>query len=507
MVPATGERLEVSGNSQLERPDRLSLETLDRLPSMVRRPPTTTSRRRVGIVHLGLGAFHRAHQAVYTEDAAAAVHADDWGIIGVTQRSADVRDDLVPQDCLFTVVERGVGAAAPRVVGVVRDVLHVGADPAAVVASLSSPQIRVVTLTVTEKGYRRATDGRLDLDDAVVRRDVAGEPPTTVVGSLARGLQRRMRTDAGPVSVVCCDNLTDNGTVLQGLVRDFTAALPSNESAELFDWVQTSVRFPSSMVDRIVPTTTTTDRHEVQALLGVEDRGLVVTEPFRQWVLTDDFAADRPLWELAGAVFTDDVAPWERAKLRLLNGSHSLLAYLGALHGYQTVAQAVADDELAAAARSLMNEDVLPTLVQPGELCLEEYIEDVLQRFANAALGHQTVQVAMDGSQKLPLRVLGTIRDRIAAGSMPVHAAYAVAAWMAYLARTTEPGSALPLDDPIADRLGRVAAAADNDPVRLVRGLLGVRDVFGDDLAAHQGLRTVLVEQVGRLLAVSGRPT
>jgi fructuronate reductase len=372
---------------------------------------------------------------------------------------------------------------------------------------LSSPQIRVVTVTVTEKGYRRAVDGRLDLDDPAVRRDVAGEPPGTVVGSLARGLQRRMRADAGPVSVVCCDNLIDNGTVLRGLIHDFCAALPVDESDELIAWLGTSARFPSSMVDRIVPATTATDLREAKALLGVEDRGLVVTEPFRQWVLTDDFAAASPPWELAGAVFTDDVAPWEQAKLRLLNGSHSLLAYLGALHGYQTVAEAVTDDELAAAARSLMREDALPTLVQPGDLCLEDYSEQVLQRFANTALGHRTVQVAMDGSQKLPLRLLGTVRDRLAAGSMPVHAAYAVAAWMAYLARTPGSASPFPLDDPIADRLSVVAASADQDPVRLVRGLLAVRGVFGDDLAAHEDFRTVLVEQVGRLLSISGRPS
>jgi fructuronate reductase len=490
----------VSVDSQRNHPDRLSFATLDRLPSKVRRPPEVTPRRQIGVVHLGIGAFHRAHQAVFTEDAAAAIDSDHWGILGVTQRSAAVRDDLVPQDGLFTVVERGVGAAAPRVVGAVRDVQNGRNDPDAVIAWLSSPQIRVVTLTVTEKGYRRAAGGRFDLDDPAVRRDIAGGPPTTVVGSLARGLQQRMRSDAGPVSVVCCDNLIDNGTVLKGLIRDFCDALPAAESDELLAWLDDSVRFPSSMVDRMVPATTERDRRELRALLGVEDRGLVVTEPFRQWVVTDEFATDRPPWELAGAILTDDVAPWEQAKVRLLNGTHSLLAYLGALRRYDTVAEAVADDELEAACRSLMRDDVLPTLVPPDDLRLADYSEQVLQRFANPALHHRTMQVAMDGSQKLPLRVLGTIRDRLAAGAVPVHAALAVAAWMAYVARTTEPGSAWSLDDPIADRLGMVAASADGDPVRLVRGLLSVRDVFGDDLAAHDDLRAVLVEQVGRLL-------
>lgn len=497
----------VTAASPASRAHRLSFATLGRLPTIVQRPPAGIADARVGIVHLGIGAFHRAHQAVFTEDAAVASGSDEWGVLGVTQRSAAVRDDLLPQDGLYTVVERGAGAAAPRVVGVVRDVLHGGDAPDAVGAWLSSSQVRVVTLTVTEKGYRRGADGRLDLNDPAVRRDVAGGPPATVVGQLARGLQRRLRTDAGAVSVVCCDNLIGNGAILGSLVRDFCNALPAHESDELAAWLATCVRFPSSMVDRIVPATRASDRREVQTLLGVEDRACVVAEPFRQWVLTDEFAAERPRWELAGAVFTGDVTPWEQAKLRLLNGTHSLLAYLGALRGHPTVAEAVADDDLATAARQLMREDVLPTLAQPDDLGLEDYSEQVLQRFANTALAHRTVQIAMDGSQKVPLRILGTIRDRRAAGAMPVHAALAVSAWMVYVARTTEPGSRLPLEDPLADRLGEVATAADGDPIRLVRGLLAFPEVFSDDLVADDGLRTLLVAQVGRLLHERGHLT
>ena len=255
------------------------------------------------------------------------------------------------------------------------------------------------------------------------------------------------------------------------------------------------------MVDRIVPSTTDADRAAARSLLGVEDAGVVVAEPFRQWVVTDNFAGPRPAWELAGAVLTDDVAPWEAAKLRLLNASHSLLAYLGGLRGYATIAEAVADDHLAAAARDLMHDDALPTLVPPPGLHLDGYCADVLHRFANPALAYTTAQVAMDGSHKLLARVLGTIRDRLAAGALPESASLLVAGWMAYVARASEGAHGLSLDDPLADALRARVAAAHGVPSRLVDGLLGMPEVFGDDLAEHADLRGLLTEQVARLRA------
>jgi fructuronate reductase len=473
---------------------RLSRQTLDRVPHSVRRPARVPPH--VGIVHLGIGAFHRAHQAVFTEDAAAAVGSDQWGILGVTQRSAAVQRQLQPQDGLYTVLERGAGAAPPRVVGVVREVVHGGADPDAVTARIADPAVQVVSLTVTEKGYRRAVDGSLDRADDLVRSDLSGAPPRTAVGLLVRGLQTRQRAGADAVTVLCCDNLVDNGTVLRGLVRDFCAALPTGEANELETWIAGQVRFPSTMVDRIVPATTDADRAEVRALLGVDDAGVVVTEPFRQWVITDDFAGERPPWELAGVVLTRDVAPWETAKLRLLNASHSLLAYLGALRGYDTIAEAMADEALFAATRRLMFDDVLPTLAAPDGLDLPDYCERLLARFANPALLHRTVQVAMDGSQKLPTRVLGTIRDRLEAGATPHAAALVVAAWMTYVARAAAGDAGLPLDDPLSDRLAAAAVAAGDDHRALVVNLLQVREIFGADLSHSQMFREILEEQV-----------
>ncbi|SIR83918.1 mannitol dehydrogenase family protein [Micromonospora avicenniae] len=496
----------VGGRAVTDGPDatpRLRFDTLDLASRGAFTPPPVDPRAlRVGVVHLGIGAFHRAHQAVFTELAAAAAGRDDWGIAGVTQRSASVREQLMPQDGLYSVLERGRGAAPLRVVGSVREVLFGAGDPAAVVDRIADPAVRVVTLTVTEKGYRRDRAGRLDRSDSQVAADLAGCPPRTVVGQLVRGLQRRAAGAAGPVTLLSCDNLVGNGQVLRGLVHDFLDALPEAESGPLADWIAACVRFPSSMVDRIVPATTDDDRADVRAVLDLDDRGVVVAEPFRQWVIEDDFAADRPAWDLAGAVFTDDVAAWESVKLRMLNATHSLLAYLGALRGHDTIAAALADDELATAAEALMIEDVTPTLRVPDSLDLSGYRRQVLERFANPALRHRTVQVAMDGSQKLPVRLLGTVRDRLAAGAIPRQAALAVAAWMVYVAKGRDAGGReLPLDDPLADRLRMAAAAGAGDPNRLVDSLLNVEEVFGADLPEHDGFRDVLIDHVARLTA------
>jgi fructuronate reductase len=410
-----------------------------------------------------------------------------------------VADRLGPQDGLYTVLTRSPAGAVPQVVGTLRRVLS-GADrPGDVVALLAAPEVRVVTLTVTEKGYRHdPATGRLRRDDPGIRADL--EParaaaPVTVVGRLVRGLQRRMHEDAGPLTVVPCDNLPGNGPLLRGLVQEFTGLLPGAEAERLRGWLDASVRFPATMVDRIVPAPTDADRAEVARLLGVADEGAVATEPFTQWVLEDSFAADRPAWESAGAVLTGDVAPYEAAKLRLLNGSHSALAYLGALAGYATVAEVVADPAFAAFAAGLMAE-VRPTLTAPAGLDLDAYGAALLDRFANPALRHRTLQIATDGSQKLPQRLLGTIRDLRAAGARPRSAALAVAGWMRFVAAgADDEGRPLPLEDPLADRL-RGATAGARSPEAVVDALLGVPEVFGTDLRDDAGLRAQLADDL-----------
>ena len=481
---------------------RLSLSTLASLPVAVR-PPVDPRAVEVGIVHLGIGAFSRAHQATYTQAAMAATGDLSWGICGVTQRSATVADRLVPQDGLYTVFVPSPDGDAAQVNAAVRAVLPGAQRRAETVARIAAPAVRLITLTVTEKGYRHdPATGRLRPDDPEIRADVAparAAEPVTVVGQLVRGLQRRMRDGAGPMTVVCCDNLPGNGALLRGLVTDFAGLLPAAEGDELLAWLAAQVRFPGTMVDRIVPATTAEDRAIVARLLGVADEGVVVTEPFRQWVVEDSFATPRPAWELAGATFTDDVAPYEHMKLRLLNGPHSALAYLGALAGHEYVSDAMADPRFTAFARGLMDVDVAPTLSVPDGFDLGHYEDELLERFCNPALKHRTIQIAMDGSQKLPQRLLGTIRDRRAAGAEPRYAVLAVAAWMWFVATgASEAGRPLPLDDPLADRL-RAAVAAASRPADVVDALLAVRDVFGTDLADDDVLRQLLTDALSAL--------
>ena len=473
--------------------------------------PRTT---RVGIVHLGLGAFHRAHQAVLTEDAAAAAGEERWGILGVTQRSARVAEQLRPQDGLFSVLTKGRTASSVRVIGSMRGVAFLQGDTDEVLAAIAAASTAVVSTTVSEKGYRRTADGSLDRDDADVARDLAAAraeltgpasateaPARTPVGAIVRGLARRFAADAGPLSVVCCDNMTDNGRVLAGLVHEGIDALGPH-AERLRAWVEESVRFPSTMVDRITPATTPAHHAQARTLLGLRDEGLVVAEPFSQWVLEDDFAGPRPRWELAGATMTDDVAPWERAKLRLLNGAHSAIAYLGALRGFETIDEAVADPEIAGLVREMMTEDVVPTLTAPHGVDLAAYGEQILERFANPATGYTTLQVAGDGSQKLPIRVLGTVADRLAAGVVPAAATRAVAAWIVFVARGRDAlGRELPLDDPLAPQLRSVAAGGPDHG--LVDRMLELREVFAPALREHDGFRAALRTDVAELLSLA----
>jgi mannitol-1-phosphate/altronate dehydrogenase len=458
---------------------RLSLTNLPVAPAV---DPRAMS---IGIVHLGLGAFHRAHQAVVTERAAVVSGETRWGIAGVSQRSATVRDQLAPQDGLYSVLERGLGDPSIQVIGSIRDVLTAPEDPEAVVARIADPAVAVVTLTVTEKGYRAAGNG-LDLDDPEIQADLTGRPPRTVVGQLAAGLARRTE----PLTILSCDNLVANGPFLRKLVTEYFEAL--GKVPETFE----ATRFPAGMVDRIVPATTEADREEAARLLGVRDEAVVVAEPFLQWVIENDFAGDRPAWEQAGAILTADVAPWEQAKLRMLNAMHSMLAYLGALRGYETIAEAVRDEELSGLSRALMTDDVVPTLTPPDGLDLAAYGATVLERFANPALKHRTRQVAMDGSVKLPVRMLGTVRDRLAAGAEPRVISLAVAAWMVYVLQTPD------LDDPQADRL-KVAVADASEPAAVVDALLRVESVFTPELHDSAVFRELLVEHVSALRARS----
>ncbi len=511
-------------------PQRLSLATLSSAtPSSVSAagfgpsvtgPAIDPAKVSIGIVHFGIGAFHRSHQAVFTEDAASAMHDTGWGILGVTGRTDAVVRQLRPQDCLYGVLQKDAHSTSLRVVGSVREVAWPGRDSARVVEALASENTHLATLTVTEKGYLRAADGTVDLDLAGVREDVglvaeelfgrdAGQPSRTAIGLLLRGLAHRFRSSGRPFTVLSCDNVVHNGEMVKKVVLSFAAAIDGGSA--FLEWLRTSVSYPSSMVDRITPAVTAADQEVALGLLGLVDEALVVAEPFSQWVIEDDFADSRPAWERAGVTMTKDVMPFERAKLRVLNATHSLLAYLGHLSGYATIAETVGDDSIREYALQMLDDDILPTLVSLPGLDLIEYRDSVLARFANPALAHTTLQIAMDGSQKLPNRILVTATERLNAGSVPRGLAFALAAWIMFIASTLSPDGP-PLDDPMAAELSAAVGSADaleHDAEAVVDRIFGLRRVFPAELADSREFRDAVVTQFSevRRLTASPRPS
>jgi fructuronate reductase len=457
----------------------LSIATLDRVVPPIARPPYDPRSVGIGIVHLGIGAFHRAHQAIYTDDALEQ-KGGAWGICGVSLRSADVRDRMTPQDGLYTAVEKSPAGVQRRIIGSVREVLFLGEEREKIDARLVDPATQIVTLTVTEKGYcHDPATGRLNFAHPDIVHDL-GHPnePASVVGLLVSALKARRRNGVGPMTIVCCDNLPHNGRVLGGLVAAFAQA----RDRTLAEWIDKNASFPSTMVDRIVPATTASDIDDNGGALGMHDAAPVVFEPFKQWVIEDEFVTRRPAWELGGAEFVADVAPFEAMKLRLLNASHSAFAYLGFLAGHEYIYQVAAQPEFVAFMRRFMNDEVTPTLEIPASVDVAAYRDALIRRFANPVLPHRTQQIAMDGSQKLPQRLLATARDNLSAVRPMPLLTLAVAGWMRYVAGRDEQGRSIKVDDPLAAQFATIAAAHRDNPRGLASGLFGLRAIFGDDL-------------------------
>lgn len=402
----------------------------------------------VRILHLGLGNFVRAHQAFYTDWAP---DAAQWGIAAFTGRSTHLADALTGQDGLYTLIIRGPQGDSSRVIGSV-SAAHPGSDHRAWLAYLADPQVVIVTLTVTEAGYLRGADGTLDLTDTVVAQDLRdlrndpGAAPTSAPGRLVAGLAARRAAAAGPLTVVSCDNLTDNGTVTAAMVAAFAAALDPG----LAGWIDEHVSFVTTMVDRITPATTADDAQAAIALTGWADGAPVVTEPFSEWVLSGDFPGGRPNWEAAGARFVDDIAPFEERKLWLLNGAHSLLAYAGSARGHATIAEAVTDPVGQNWVTQWWTEACEHLTLPPAELTA--YRDALLERFANPRIRHQLAQIAADGSLKLPVRILPVLRRERAQGRLPVGAARVLAAWVNHLR-----GAGAPVKDVAAAQVTALA--------------------------------------------------
>jgi fructuronate reductase len=475
---------------------RLSQKILRALPQTVRQPLYDRGRATPGVVHLGIGAFHRAHQAVYFDDLLDR-GVDGYAVVGASLRSDAVAEQLNPQDGLYGVLTLDGTRADYRVIGAVREVVVAERDPAALLGRLCAPATRIVGLTVTEKGYcHRPADGSLDVDHPDIAHDiVSAQSPRSAVGYLVRALAARFAAGLEAPTVLCCDNLPHNGRLLAGLCRTFAEAAGDPALARR---IEDEVRFPCTMVDRIVPATTDADRDMAAQRYGIADGGLVKAEPFSQWVIESGADVLAPLSQV-GALLVEDVSPFETIKLRMLNGVHSTLAYLGYLAGCETVDRAMQLPGMAALVAHLHTRDIAPTLRAPGDFDLETYAHALRARFANAALAHRTWQIAMDGSQKLPQRLLGTVADRLAAGADVEILALPVAAWMRYVGGIDEHGEAIDVRDPLAVKLAAISATHRGDAAATVHALLDVNDVFAPALAAAGPWRDALVGQYVRL--------
>lgn len=463
---------------------RLDSGTLAALPSQVARPDYDRSRVRTGVVHLGVGAFHRAHQAVVFDDA---LNAGDlrWGVLGASLRSPDVRNQLTPQDGLYTLVVEDGETRSMRVIGAVQDVMVAPEDPAALVEAMASSDVHIVTLTVTEKGYcLDPASGTLKLEDPSVAADLADLcAPVTAPGFVTAALRLRRSRGLPAFTVISCDNLPHNGPRIRTAVLEMAGRI----DPELRLWIAAHGAFPQTMIDRIVPATTPEDIAALTAELGLADHGMVKTEPFTQWIIEDYFAGERPDFARFGVQLTDAVGPWEDAKLRLLNGAHSAVAYLGALAGLEHVHQAVAVPALRAFVERLWDE-AQTTLDPPPGLDVAAYRVELMARFSNAALRHRTRQIAMDGSQKLPQRLLATAHARLAAGRSIPALALAIAAWMRWQEGRTEAGEVVAVEDPLAAETARRLASATDD-VDKVGALLSLEAVFPRRLADDPAFR------------------
>ena len=481
---------------------RLSKAALPSLPAEVLRPGYDRAAAHIGIVHLGVGAFHRAHQAVYTEEAMARGGLE-WGVAGVSLRSPETRDALAPQDGLYTVAIRDGAGETLRVVGAQLATLVAPEDPEALLAMMTAPQVRIVSLTVTEKGYcHDPATGALKESHPDIVHDLSNpHRPRSAPGFLVEALARRRAADVAPFTVLCCDNLPANGKTVKKVLVGYALL----RDPELAMHITRDVACPSTMVDRIVPATTDADRAHVAARLGVEDAWPVMTEPFSQWVVEDDFPEGRPDWR--GVEFTDDVAPYELMKLRLLNGSHSTIAYLGALAGWEFVSTAMSDPDLAAHVRAMMDAEVTPTLKVPAGFDVDAYKDQLIARFLNPALNHRTRQIAMDGTQKLPQRLLAPIRDRLANDEPVDRLALGVAAWMRYATGRGENGETHKVDDPMGAELIERGAQAGDDAAALARAYMAMPAVFGTDLAEDSRFVAPVVAALADLISIGAKAT
>ncbi len=445
------------------------------------RPAYDPSAHGSAIVHIGVGAFHRAHQAVYT-DTALSAWGGPWRITGISPRSVQIADALNGQNGLFTVLERGPGRPRLRMIGSIARVIAHARDPDSSMSALCRPTTRVVSMTVTEKAYgfdrHRNT---IDETDAAIASDLRNPArPDSVIGMLTEALRRRRALGIDPFAVLCCDNLPDNGALVKTAVCSYAALIDTG----LSQWIAENVAFPSTMVDRITPASDDGTYGDVAEIGGYDDLAAVETEPFSQWVIEDRFPTGRPAWDHAGALFVPDVAPYERMKLRMLNGAHSLLAYAGHVAGFRYVRDVMADADLAALVDRYLRAAADTLEPVPG-IDLETYRAELVDRFANPAIAHETYQICMDGTQKLPQRILESAAKTAAGQGALDPFAFAVAAWIRYCSGVDEAGAAYSLRDPREEELEKIWNETGHAPAQCVRCVHGLAGLFPPALASN----------------------
>lgn len=455
---------------------KLNKQNLNCLAPEVTLPAYALSDTRQGIAHIGVGGFHRAHQAYYTDALMNTGEGLDWAICGVGLRAEDrrARDDLKEQDYLFTLFELGdTDDTEVRVIGAIRDMLLAEDGAAALIDKLADPQIRIVSLTITEGGYCiDDSNGEFMAHLPQIQHDLANpDAPKTVFGFLCAALDKRRAAGTPAFTLMSCDNLPHNGAV----TRKALLAFAGLRDAGLRDWIASNVSFPNAMVDRITPMTSTAHRLQLADKHGVDDAWPVVCEPFVQWVLEDKFVNGRPAWEQVGVQFTDDVTPYEEMKIKLLNGSHLALTYLGFLKGYRFVHETMNDPLFVRYMRAYMDLDVTPQLAPVPGIDLTDYKNTLVARFSNQAIADQLERVCSDGSSKFPKFTIPTINRLIADGQETKRAALVVAAWALYLKGVDENGDTYSIPDPRAAFCQALVA----DDVLITQRLLEVEEIFG----------------------------
>ncbi len=472
------------------------LKTLVGLNPNVRRPAYCRDEHGPGIVHIGLGAFHKTHQAVYTDDALA-VAGGNWRITGVSLRSPTASKELSPQNGLYTTIERGIEGTSARVIGSIAAALCLPVHRQAVLDALTNPLTRIVSLTVTEKAYGmdRETGGMDPTHPAIAADLAAPQKPQSIAGLLVWAITHRKSAGVPPPTVLCCDNLPENGRMLRRLLVDFARATTPG----IVDHIANDIAFPSTMVDCITPARTDETLAMATALLGCRDEAAVECETFRQWVIEDRFPQGRPRWEAGGALFVDDVRPYEEMKLRMLNGAHSMIAYSGFMSGHTHVRDVIADAALAGLVSRHLN-SAAATLEPLPELDFHNYASDVMARFKNPHLAHETYQIAMDGTEKMPQRIFAPAIDAQSL-DQPVDAfALATACWMRYLVGRKDDGTYFDLRDP---RENEIRAALDGSETAddIFARLSNLRNLLPERLVNDTNWKRMVVEHLHTLLA------